>query len=513
VNLRFETTPLGPLPALDVRETAERRAQEIDPNLAPAFTAHGEAEANLARIFQEGAVCVTTGQQPGLLTGPLYTIYKALSAAALASVMQNVLQRPVVPVFWVAGDDHDFAEGNHLHLLTMANTVERVTLRERAQEAPQLPLYVEKLGTDIGHVLEAVARETPETEYKSEIIDWAERHYQPEADMASAFAGALAELLGRHGIVVFDPTHPAAKNVMARWHLHAIEKASEIDSALTDRARELESEGVPIPIGVGDGATTVMIESRLGRDRLVMNEDGFAARRSGECWSLDELREVARSDPQRLSANVLLRPVVEAATIPTLAYVAGPGELNYLPQTDPIYEALGVEPQARIARWGGRMVEARVAKVLDKYGIPADDLNAPEGQLEGRLVRDEMPGDAAVAIERLRSVIDTEYERLAAAASGIDSTLRKPVLSAGHNAVRSVADVEKRIVSQLKKQNDIVVQQLAKARLSLFPFGKPQERILNIVPYLIRYGSPFLDSAMDCCIEWSGSLETTCGEA
>jgi bacillithiol biosynthesis cysteine-adding enzyme BshC len=504
---------VGPRPALDVRKTAERRALEIDPHLEAAFTARGEAEANLRLIFKEGALCVTTGQQPGLLTGPLYTIYKALSAAALARAMQSKLQRPVVPVFWVAGDDHDFSEANHLHLLTIGNTVERVTLRERDQEAPQLPLYTEKLGSDIEQVLEAVARETPETEFKSEIIDWATRHYRPEANMASAFGTALAELLGRHGIVVFDPTHPAAKEAMAQWHVRAIENAADIDSALAGRARELANSGAQIPIGVGDGATTVLIESRLGRDRLVMKGDGFVARRSGECWSLDELRAVARSEPRRLSANVLLRPVVEAATIPTVAYVAGPGELNYLPQTDPIYEALGVEPQERVTRWAGRMVEARVAKVLSKYEIAGDELNAPEGQLEARLVRDEMPSDASLAIEALRSVIDTEYERLSAAASHIDSTLEKPVRSAGHSAMRGVADVEKRIVSQLKKQNDIVVQQLAKARLSLFPLGKPQERVLNIVPYLIRYGSSFLDSALDCCVEWIGTLETTLGEA
>ncbi|MEJ2237902.1 MAG: bacillithiol biosynthesis cysteine-adding enzyme BshC, partial [Gemmatimonadales bacterium] len=355
MNLDFRSTDLGPRPAFDVRKTAERRALEIDPNLRAAFTARGAAEANLGRIFTDGALCVTTGQQPGLLTGPLYTIYKALSAAALAHVMQRLLQQPVVPVFWVAGDDHDFAESNHLHLLTMANTVERLTLRERDQAAPQLPLYREELGGDIERVLETVAKETPDTEYKAETIDWLRRHYRPETDMASAFGHALAELLGRHGIVVFNPTHPEAKRVMAQWFVRALEDAGDIDAALAVYARELGTRGSPVPIEVGDGATTVMIESRLGRDRLIMNGDHFVARRSGEEWSVDELRGLARSEPQRLSANVLLRPVVEAAALPTLAYVGGPGELNYLPQADPIYEALDVEPQERVARWAATM--------------------------------------------------------------------------------------------------------------------------------------------------------------
>ncbi|MEJ2240350.1 MAG: bacillithiol biosynthesis BshC, partial [Gemmatimonadales bacterium] len=147
-----------------------------------------------------------------------------------------------------------------------------------------------------------------------------------------------------------------------------------------------------------------------------------------------------------------------------------------------------------------------------KYRVSADDLNAPEGQLEARLVRDDMPRDAAEAIATLRSAIQKEYERLSAAGSAIDSTLKKPIQSAGHTALRGVADTEKRIVSQLKKQNEIVVQQIAKARVSLFPLGKPQERVLNVVPYLIRYGSSFIDSAMERCTEWTERLESTLRE-
>jgi bacillithiol biosynthesis cysteine-adding enzyme BshC len=513
MTVAFEATSLGPPPALDLRRTVERRQIDLDAGIEPAFTAHGAATANVQRIFADGALCITTGQQPGLLTGPLYTVYKALSAAALAQVLESKLERPVVPVFWVAGDDHDFAEANHLHLTTAANTVERVTLRQRDQAAQQPPLYREPVGHDIRQVMETVARETPETEYKSEIIDWLQRHYRESADLATAFGDSMAELLGRHGVVVFNPTHPAAKKSMAQWCVKALANAPDINAALVERATMLEEDGFTVPIAVGDGATTVMIESSMGRDRLVLDGDGFTARRSGERWSLDELEKVARSEPERLSANVLLRPVVEAATIPTLAYVAGPGELKYLSQADPIYRALDVEPQERVARWAGRVVEARVTKVLNKYGIAADDLNAPEGQLEARLLRDEMPSDAVRAIANLRSALNTEYESLAAAASGIDSTLEKPVHSAGHNALRGVADVEKRIISQLKKQNEIVVQQLAKARISLFPLGKPQERVLNIVPFLVRYGPSFIDSAYESCLEWAGALETTSSQA
>jgi len=512
VKLEFEWTAAGSLSALGLEELAERRRTEIESDLRHACLAHSRAADNLDRLFSGEAWCVTTGQQPGLATGPLYTIYKALSAIALAEVAGRRLRRPVVPVFWVAGDDHDFAESNHFHLLTVANTIETVTLRTRDPEGPLSPMYREPVGGDISGVLDVLERATPDTEFKQGILEWIGRHYVPEADLATAFAGALAELLGERGLVVFQPTHAAAKRASIPVLLRALDQAGSLDRSLHDWAQHLRSEGRPAPITVGNGATTAMIESTLGRDRLVLNEDALEARRSGERWTIDQVRQIAHAEPQRLSANVLLRPVVEAALLPTLFYVGGPGELGYLPQAKPLYDALGVNPQGTVARWSARVIEGRIAKVLEKFGIAADDLTAPPGQLEASLVRNQLPEEAARAVASIRSVLDRDYEQLAVAAAGVDATLQKPVRAARQNALRSLSDVEKKLISQLKKQNETAIQQLAKARLNLMPLGKPQERVLNVVPYLMRYGDAFLDRAADCCERWAAALETGNGD-
>ncbi|UCG85166.1 MAG: bacillithiol biosynthesis cysteine-adding enzyme BshC [Gemmatimonadota bacterium] len=509
MKLDFEYAVIDYLPGFQLGELAERRFVEVSADLQGACLAHGKAADNLDQLFSGRALCVTTGQQPGLVTGPLYTIYKALSAIALAGVAERRLNRPVVPVFWVAGDDHDFAESNHLHLLTVANTIERVTLRARDPQGPLLPMYREPVGDDIRAVLDSLVRATPDTEYKPGILDWIGRHYEPDANLASAFAGALAELLGERGLVVFQPTHVAAKQASIPLLLQALEQAGSLDRSLQSWAEHLRSEGRPTPIKVGNGATTAMIESSLGRDRLVLDgNEHYKARRSGERWTLDEVRQVAEAEPQRLSANVLLRPVVEAALLPTLVYVGGPGELAYLPQAKPLYEGLGVSPQAATARWSARVVEGRIAKVLDKYGVTADDLAAAPGQLEANLVKGQLPQEATLAVASIRDVLDHDYERLALAAAGIDATLQKPVRAARQNALRSLAGVEKRLIAQLKKQNEIIVQQLTKARLSLTPLGKQQERVFNVVPYLMRYGAAFLDRAAECCERWAEPLET-----
>jgi bacillithiol biosynthesis cysteine-adding enzyme BshC len=513
VNLDIRTTPIGPQPTIPSQVLESREGATFDPALAPAFLAFDAAEQSLDELVSGRALCVTTGQQPGLLTGPLLTLYKALTAVAVADRLAAQLRRPVVPVFWVAGDDHDFAEVNHATVLTTANAIEHLVLRDRQPDAPLAPMYREILGPDVETVLARLAEVTPDTEFKTDVLGWLGRHYRADTDLAEAFAGALAELFGRFGMVVFRPTHAAAKRAFAPQLVRALRDADTLDDALAARSAELERVGRTGPVAISPGATTVMIEARSGRDRLMRDGADFVTRRSGERWSLRELEAVAESDPTRLSANVLLRPVIEATVLPTLAYVGGPAELSYLPQADPIYATFRIAPQARVARWSGRVVESRVAKVLAKFDVEVEELNAPEGQLEGRLVRGGLPNDAADALTALRATLQREFERLTRTAEQLDPTLKKPIQSAGQGALRSVGDVEKRLISHLKKQNDIIVQQLDKARRNLFPGGRPQERTLNGLPFLIRYGNAFLDAGYARCQEWTRALETSPREA
>jgi len=505
VTLAFHSVPLSSFPTLDTVGLAAERAVQLDPALRPAFVADGLAQNRLDLLLSGQAFCVTTGQQPGLFTGPLFTIYKALTAIALAESLEARVKRPVVPVFWVAGDDHDFAEANHVYLLGLDNEIDRVELRVRDGNDPLRPLYQEPLGHEVSTVIASLMTHTPDTEFRAEVLAWLERHYRSESDFATAFAGAVAELLGPLGLVVLRPTHAETKRVMAPYLLSALEHASALDAALAEAAQDIERAGQRAPVHVGDGATLVMIEGRLGRDRLVIDGSGFTARRSGESWDLDQLRRIAETEPTRLSPNVLLRPVVEAAILPTLAYVAGPGELVYLPQCRPVYDRLGVAPQVPVPRWSGTIVEQRVQKVLDKYGITLEAFG--RGDVEARLAREDMPPEATAALSAITESLQEEYGRLEKAAIEIDPTMEKPVQHARNSALSGVRSIEKRLVAHLKKQNEIVAQQLAKARHNLLPNGQPQERIFTVAPYLIRYGPAFLREALDRSRRFVGQAE------
>ncbi len=506
MTLEFQTTPLQAGNGFELPDT-HHRGIALDPALRPAFAGVGRGAENIDRLFDDAAVCVTSGQQPGLFTGPLFTLYKALSAVALAREYEAALGRSVVPVFWVAGDDHDFAEANHVTLLSTSNEPERLELPARAADGPSTPLYREAFGSDIEGLIERATALLPDTEFRTDAMAWLTRHYHAGNDMATAFGDALAELLGSVGLVVFRPTHAAAKAVSAPWMIKALEAGTILDERLQARAEELEAAGHALPVATQAGNTLVMVDAKMGRDRLTIDGADFVTRRSGERWTLASLRELAAVDPERLSANVLLRPVIEAAILPTMAYVAGPSELAYFPQTVPVFETLGVAPQVFVPRWSARIIESRVRKTLDRYGLTPEDLTGPEGQIEAQLVQDAMPSDAAGALHRLRNAVDEEFTTLVAGGKDIDQTLEKPIEHIRNQMKSGLDHVEKKLISRLKQQNEVLVRQLANARHAVFPTGRPQERVFNVLQYLVKYGPDFVEQAQAHCDAWAKALE------
>jgi bacillithiol biosynthesis cysteine-adding enzyme BshC len=333
-------------------------------------------------------------------------------------------------------------------------------------------------------------------------MDWLKRHYRATETIAGSFAGALAELLAPQGVLCFDSTHRSAKRAAARHIVKALGLSQDLDRDLAHRSRELAAAGRDPGVPVGDGATLVMLESRLGRDRLVVSGDGFATRRSNERFSLADLQAIAAQEPERLSGNVLLRPVLESALLPTVAYLAGPGELRYLPLTTPVYDRMRIHRQVPVPRWSGILVEPRVDRTLDKYSADLAELLAPGGGLEARVIRSQMPPELSSAFAEFRKSVEREYGRIEPLALEVDPTLKRPVEGARQHALSESQELEKRIVAHLKRRQETELTQIERARNAVLPMGKPQERVLGIVPFLARYGPGILDQLAETVGAW-----------
>ena len=470
---RIVPTPLAPLVLPERRVTPRAVAPEV---VAAALPGPGRDKLAAGAIL-----AVTTGQQPGLFTGPLYTVYKALSAIALARRLEKAWGVAVAPVFWVAGDDHDFAEANHVAFLDAQGDLAEIQLRERPADAPLLSMARERCGEEIHAALERLRVGTPETEFKGAVLSWLETAYRPEVSLADAFANALQALLGDRGLVVLRAHDLSAKRAAAP-HL-------------------LQGLSVTLP----DGYTPVLVEAASGRDRLRVDGDGFVTRRSAERFSRAMLEQIARDEPDRISPNVLLRPVVEAALLPTVAYAAGPAELGYLPEAAPLYEVVhgGVARQAPVPRWSGVLVEGRVDKLLTRYGLQLEDLASQPGALEARVVRESLPPEVATRFGELREAIEERYARLGEAVERVDPTLARPVQSARNSALGGTQEIEKKLLAGLKRENEGLVRQITRARAAVHPRGEPQERVLTLASFLIRYGPPLIEEVEREVARWA----------
>ena len=476
---RVLSTPLAAVPTTLPSGTPRRIAPDL---LAAVLPGPGRD-----RLASNAVLAVTTGQQPGLFTGPLYTIHKALSAIALAARVERERGDgvPVVPVFWLAGDDHDFAEANHVWVLDRAGEPAKIVLRERPHDAPSLPLFREPCGPEIAAALKSLDDALPDSEFKPDVLKWLGSAYTPGANLADACAEALQRLLGDRGggLAVLRAHDRHAKRAAVPWILKGLDEI------------------------LADGLTPVLVEGKQGRDRLKKEGNDFVTRRSGERFTRADLERIGTEEPERLSPNVLLRPAVEAALFPTIAYVGGPAEMEYLQDATPLFKRLGVEQPARVARWSGLIIESRVDKVLERHALtPADFADGCPGEpLEARLVREGLPPDVVGLFNELRANVEARYGQLGDAVQRLDPTLERTVQSARNAALAGTHEIEKKLVASLKRAQGTLVGQLARTRAALAPGGKPQERVLTAATFLARYGTALLDEIAAEVARWAAA--------
>jgi len=483
--------PIVDTPLSAALELPSPRQASWNPALEAALLRTPGDAPLLARLREPGALVVTTGQQPGLFTGPAYSISKALSARALSLVLERRWKRPVVPLYWIPGDDHDLHEVGSVSWLDAEGGLVTAALPSRPADAPLTPLWRESLGPEVLPLLDAFERSFP-AGTAGTTCEWLRRHYRPDASLAGSYGAALAELLAPFGVLCLDSTHAAVKRAMAPLLLGALERTVALDSALAGRAEQLTRLGQDPGVPVGDRASLVFLEGELGRDRLVQDGAALQTRRGRQAFALDQLARIAEAEPTRLSGNVLLRPVLESALLPTVAYVAGPGELRYLALATPVYEQLGVAVQRPVPRWSGVLVEPRVTRVIDKYATSVTELLREGNELETRIVRQAYPAGTDEAFAALRQAIETGYDPVIGAAAGVDPTLERPAAAARGQALHGLDELAKKLAQHARKRESTELAQLARARASVRPEGKPQERVLALPGFLARYGPDLL---------------------
>jgi bacillithiol biosynthesis cysteine-adding enzyme BshC len=437
--------------------------------------AFGGPEASLERLqrtAQSGGVVVTTGQQPGLFGGPIYTWSKAVAALALADALERATGIAVAPVFWAATDDADFDEANHT-VVVVNGQVERLT----SSPAPTAgtPMTAAALG-DVQPLLHRLRVSCGSMAY-DDAYRAVEAAYA-DGTVGDAYVRLLRTLLGPLGVAVLDASHPSVREAAAPVLRAALERAPAVQAALDARHALLADRGFEPQVAEVAGLSTVFVY-----------EDGIKRR-----VPLNEAAPIAtKTPPERLSPNVLLRPVVEASILPTVAYAAGPGELAYFAQVSAVASAVGAAQPLAVPRWSCTIVEPAVDRAMQRLGVDLD-LMADGVALETRVAGDAIPDAVRTRLADLRHALKEGVEalRLADAAGG--ASVLKPEVADG--VVRQIGfridRLERRMRAAAKRRGSDALHDLHAAQAALWPDGHPQERTLNFIPLLARYGPDLL---------------------
>jgi bacillithiol synthase len=452
------------------RDRASERARSTDwdvmwSTIEPAIAATGPAAERLARVRREGGIVVTTGQQPGLFGGPIYTWTKAMGALAMADEVERATGIATAAVFWAATDDADFLEASWT-VVSRAGGADRL----KQSEAPEAgtPMALAPLG-DVRAQLALLTTACGSAADPRPLEAVLRSYGDPRRTVGDSYVELLRTLLAPMGVPVIDASHPAVLQASRPVLRDGLARAPEIERALQQRTADLRSAGFEPQVEDMPGLA------------LVFARDGDRKRR------LAATEEV--QDGAVLTPNVLLRPIVEHAILPTVAYWAGPGELAYFAQVSAVATAMGRPVPLAVPRWSCTLLEPHVETVLQRLGLQPDDLRLPHAA-ERRLAREAMDPRTAAGIAALRADVAALGERLGPEPRelGLDAVVLGAMGSIQHRIDR----LERRLLAGVARRESARMRDLGTARGALYPFGGRQERTLNIVPTLARHGLELL---------------------
>lgn len=442
--------------------------------LAPALEATGAAAERLQRVAGTGGVAVTTGQQPGLFGGPLYTWFKAMSALALADELEKRTGVPTAPVFWAATDDSDFAEASET-TVSMPGGAEVIRIDAQAEDGR--PLSAVSLG-DLGAQLDALTRACGSAP-NGAALDQVRAAYAAGATVGDAYVRLLRAILEPLGVAVLDASHPAVRAAGRPLLEQALAHGRELEAALKQRSKVLKDAGHRAQVAHVTGRTLVFNNGSGGRQRVRVRE-------------ADALAESKLID---LSPNVLLRPVMERAILPTVAYVGGPAEIAYFAQVSAVADGLGARRPLVVPRWSGVIVEPHVRKVLDRIGADVDEFADPHA-VETRVAREQLPAVIVKALKQARARVESALDELEKADKPADVLPSAVLEGAKRQLLHKLDRLERRYVAATKRKGSELLTEVATARGALYPNGKPQERALNAIPLLAKYGDGVLTAIL-----------------
>ncbi|MFC4617247.1 bacillithiol biosynthesis cysteine-adding enzyme BshC [Camelliibacillus cellulosilyticus] len=447
---------------------------------------------NIRRLQADDAVVVIGGQQAGLLTGPAYTIHKCLTIVQFARKQEAELGVPVIPVFWIAGEDHDFDEVNHVYVY------DNGTIRKRAlrsSKAGQIPVSDLKIDHDkLCQWVEDIFQAFGETAHTEHLLAETLAFARCSQTLVDFFARLIHRWFGKYGLVLLDSGDPALRRLESDYFTLQIENSEAIAAGVVKQLKTLEEKGYSVAL---DQRPTSANLFYLGQSERILLDRGDNDTFNGRDLSLTKasLLQTAACHPERLSNNVVTRPLMQELLFPTLAFIAGPGEIAYWSALKQAFRAMGTVMPPVVPRIRLTLMDNRTKRWVDGKRLSLEQTLGEGLEAAKNMWLDAQHNwDVQTVYETVKQKIDQAYEPLKQLAEGIDDSLGRLSLKNKQFIEKQLCYMHKAIERRIREKYETELKKFDRIQAALSPDGQPQERIWNIYYFINYWGSDFIDA-------------------
>lgn len=447
---------------------------------------------NIKRLGEADSVVVIGGQQAGLLTGPMYTINKIVSVIQFARQQETKLGKPVIPVFWIAGEDHDFDEINHIYLpegssMKKYKMLQRVMGKRSISDIPIDETYANQW-------VNQLFKGMPETQHTKDLYQTIWNCLEQSQTYVDFFARIIHHIFQEEGVVLVDSGHPKMRQLEGDYFIAMIDNQQEISSGVHTALQQVKKEGYSVSLDVELGDAHLFYHKEGERILLFRDERGNWAGKSNEVLLTEsEMRDIAKNNPELLSNNVVTRPIMQEFMFPTLAFIGGPGEVGYWSTLKPAFHAVDLKMPPVLPRLSFTFIEKKVEKALNKYAITGEyAINQGAEEMKGEWLRAQSNPPVQQLSSEIKQAVEKVHQPLRNLAKDIRSDIGELADKNLYYLHGDIDYLEGRIKKALEEKFDKELYEFDLIEQSLHPNNGLQERMWNPLPWLNTYGPCFI---------------------